>query len=127
MAAASAPPPPPSALPTAAQAVGLTSAEVAALRAKYGPNEVVQEGTPAWLRLCVLRAGARVGAASPCCARASRQPPAARPPSPSRARRLKTLYGPIPAMLVLTIIIAGLLHKWETLGMISALLLVNCL
>ena len=87
MAAASAPPPPPSALPTAAQAVGLTSAEVAALRAKNGPNEVVQEGTPAWLRLCVLRAGARVGAASPLVARArpDSRPRPARPPLPARA------------------------------------------
>ena len=86
MAAASTPPPPQSALPTAAQAVGLTSAEVAALRAKYGPNEVVQEGTPAWLRLCVLRAGARVGAASPVArARPDSRPRPARPPLPARA------------------------------------------
>ena len=116
------PPAPPPVLPTAAQAVGLTSAEVLELRAKYGPNEVVQEGTPAWLRLCVL---ARPRGARACAVARARRHTGSRAALP--ARRLKTLYGPIPAMLVLTIIIAGLLHKWETLGMISALLLVNCL
>jgi magnesium-transporting ATPase (P-type) len=38
---------------------------------------------------------------------------------------IKTFYGPVPFMLMFTIVITGLLHKWESLGMVTALLLAN--
>jgi magnesium-transporting ATPase (P-type) len=38
---------------------------------------------------------------------------------------LETFYGPVPFMLIVTAVIAGVLRQWETMGMVIALLLAN--